>query len=299
MKTIFRSVFYLRSNYINKDGKTPVMLRIYLNNERVSIGSTGISVLSSKWDNNKERLKGRTTESLEINLQLDNIQRDLQNIFNKLDNSNDISLERIKSEYLGNKDDVSSIITLFDKFNNDLKKRVGLSIGVISYKRYELCKKYFIQFLKIKYNRSDLKFSELTYIIIHDFETYLRTVIKQNHNTAAKTIKMFKTVTIWGRKLGILHHDPFINYRIHFDPVNRGFLTDEEVKKIMKKEIKIPRLELVRDMFIFSCFTGLAYIDVANLTPDNIVTMNDREWLMTKRAKTDIETNILLTTEFE
>lgn len=73
MKSIFKSTFYLRSNYVNKEGKNPVMLRIYLNNERLSIGSTGISVLKSLWDIDKERLKGRTTEVLRTNLQLDNI----------------------------------------------------------------------------------------------------------------------------------------------------------------------------------------------------------------------------------
>ena len=80
MKTIFRAVFYLRSNYVNKEGKTPVMLRIYLNNERLSIGSTGIAVQQSQWDSEKERLKGRTTEVLSTNLELDNIQSGLQTV---------------------------------------------------------------------------------------------------------------------------------------------------------------------------------------------------------------------------
>ena len=86
MKTIFRAVFYLRSNYVNKEGKTPVMLRIYLNNERLSIGSTGIAVQQSQWDSEKERLKGRTTEALSTNLELDNIQSGLQTIFKKVGN---------------------------------------------------------------------------------------------------------------------------------------------------------------------------------------------------------------------
>ena len=76
--------------------------------------------------------------------------------------------------------------------------------------------------------------------------------------------------------------------------MNRGFLTDEEVLQIVNKELNVPRLELVRDIFIFSCFTGLAYIDVANLTPDNIVMLGGKEWIMTKRQKTSVETNVLL-----
>ena len=97
MKTIFRAVFYLRSNYVNKEGKTPVMLRIYLNNERLSIGSTGIAVQQSQWDSEKERLRGRTTEVLSTNLELDNIQSGLQTIFKKLEMTDAISLELLLS----------------------------------------------------------------------------------------------------------------------------------------------------------------------------------------------------------
>ena len=105
---------------------------------------------------------------------------------------------------------------------------------------------------------------------IHDFDIYLRTTAGQNPNTATKTMKTFKTITILGRKMGVLNHDPFINHRFHLEPVNRGFLTDEEIMKIANKDFGIQRLELVRDVFIFSCFTGLAYIDVSNLISDNV-----------------------------
>lgn len=113
---------------MNKEGKTPVMLRIYLNNERLSIGSTGIAVQQSQWDSEKERLKGRTTEALSTNLELDNIQSGLQTIFKKLEMTDAISLERIKSEYLGKKEEVETMMTLFDKHNKDIAKQVGISV---------------------------------------------------------------------------------------------------------------------------------------------------------------------------
>ena len=125
MKTIFRAVFYLRSNYVNKEGKTPVMLRIYLNNERLSIGSTGIAVQQSQWDREKERLKGRTTEALSTNLELDNIQSGLQTIFKKVEMTDEVSLERIKSEYLGKKEDVDTLMSLFNKHNSDVARQVA------------------------------------------------------------------------------------------------------------------------------------------------------------------------------
>lgn len=107
-------------------------------------------------------------------------------------------------------------------------------------------------------------------------------------------MKTFKTIAIFGRKLGVLHHDPYLNHHFHLEPVDRGFLTDEEILKIANKDLDIERLALVRDIFLFACFTGLAYIYVVNLTPDNIVTLDEKQWIMTKRQKTNIESNILL-----
>ena len=294
MKSIFRVVFYLRSNYVNKEGKTSVMLRIYLNNERLSLGSTGISVKSSQWDKEKERIKGRTTEALNTNLQLDNISSGLQSIFRRIEMSDVVSLERIKSEFLGKKEEIDTLMQLFEKHNGDVAKQVGVSVGKATLQKYNVCKRHFLEFLEKQYKRSDLKLTELTYVVIREFDLYLRTEVGQNPNTATKTMKTFKTITLLGQKMGVLLHDPFMNHRFHIEPVNRGFLTDEEILCIAHKQINIPRLELIRDIFIFSCFTGLAYIDVSNLTPDHIVTLGDKQWIMTQRQKTSVETNVLL-----
>ena len=294
MKSIFRVVFYLRSNYVNKEGKTSVMLRIYLNNERLSLGSTGIAITASQWDKDKERIKGRTTDALSTNLQLDNIAGGLQAIFRKIEMSDDLSLERIKSEFLGKKDEIDTLMQLFEKYNTDISKQVGISVSKATLQKYNVCKRHFSDFLDKQYKRNDLKLTELTYLVIREFDLYLRTVVGQNSNTATKTMKTFKTITLLGQKMGVLLHDPFMNHRFHLEPVNRGFLTDEEILLIANKEIGIPRLELVRDIFIFSCFTGLAYIDVSNLTPDHIVTLGNKQWIMTQRQKTSVETNILL-----
>ncbi len=294
MKSIFRVVFYLRSNYVNKEGKTSVMLRIYLNNERLSLGSTGIAITASQWDKDKERIKGRTTDALSTNLQLNNIASGLQAIFRKIEMSDDLSLERIKSEFLGKKDEIDTLMQLFEKHNTDISKQVGISVSKATLQKYNVCKRHFSDFLNKQYKRNDLKLTELTYLVIREFDLYLRTVVGQNTNTATKTMKTFKTITLLGQKMGVLLHDPFLNHRFHLEPVNRGFLTDEEILLIANKEIGIPRLELVRDIFIFSCFTGLAYIDVSNLTPDHIITLGDKQWIMTQRQKTSVETNILL-----
>ncbi|NCB83675.1 MAG: site-specific integrase [Bacteroidia bacterium] len=294
MKTIFRTVFYLRSNYTNKEGLSPVMLRIYLNNERLPIGSAGVAVNPKQWDNDKNRLKGRTTEVLQINQQLDNIQAGLQTIFRRLELSENLCLELIKSEYLGKKEQTETIITLFEKHNSDMKSQVGVGISPATLQKYENCKRHLTNFLKSKYGRTDLKLSEITPIVVHDFQVYLLSVAKCMQSTTTKNLKLLKTIVLFGRKLGLITHDPFRELRIHSTPVNRGFLTDNEITSIIQKELTIPRLDLVRDIFIFSCFTGLAYIDVLNLKEENIVEIEGQKWIMTKRQKTGISTNIIL-----
>ena len=107
-------------------------------------------------------------------------------------------------------------------------------------------------------------------------------------------MKFLKTAVIQAQKIGILHHDPFVGFHFHYKPVDRGFLTDEEIGKLMNKDFEIERLGQVRDIFVFSCFTGLAYIDVSSLKDSNIVVMNGRKWIMTKRQKTGIPTNVIL-----
>ncbi len=295
MKSQFRSVFYLRSNYINKEGKTPILIRVYLNKERLSLGSTGLSVDSKLWDSEKEKVKSHTPEALEVNRKIEEIRADILNIYRRLEVTvEDLTPERIKSEYCGKSNSLTSIIQLFIKHNDDIRTQVGIMKTKATLQKYENCKRHFEHFLKNKYKRTDLKFAELTPLVIHDFEIYLLTIAKCSPNTSTKILKFLKTVTLYGQKNGFLNHDPFANKRFHMENTDRGFLTDEEIQRIIGKEISIPRLELVRDIFIFSCFTGLAYIDVSNLTEENIIELDGREWIMTRRRKTKVATNIIL-----
>ena len=132
-------------------------------------------------------------------------------------------------------------------------------------------------------------------MFITDFELYLRTACKCGYNTTAKFMQFFKRIIIIARNNGILVGDPFASYKIRLEKVDRGYLTEDEIKIILKKKMVSERLEHVRDLFIFACFTGLAYIDVAGLTQDNIRKSFDGNlWIMTKRQKTNTDVNVPL-----
>ncbi|MEY8687418.1 site-specific integrase [Bacteroides sp. AN502(2024)] len=294
MKMNFKVSFYLRSNYENKEGKSPVMLRVFLNGEMANFGSTKIFVNKSLWNNTTSRMKGRTAEVLSVNSSLDSISTTLHAIFRKLEDDENLSLDKIRSYYSGKSREYSTFLPIFDRFIENVRQRVGVNLSKASLQKYSVLRRHFSEFLSFKYGRKDIGLTELTPSVIEEFELYLRTIGGCAFNTSVKKMKTLKTVTLYAFRHGFLLHDPFVNHRFHLEPVDRGFLTDEEILRIANKDLSIERLALVRDIFIFSCFTGLAYIDVSNLTPDNIVTLDDKQWIMTKRQKTNVETNVLL-----
>lgn len=294
MRKCFKVSYYVRSNYENKQGKSPLMIRIFLNGEMMNIGSAGIYIDKKLWSNSTSRMKGRSIDALNVNAQLDLLSSTLLGIFKKYEDDEELSLEKIKSAYLGKNSSLDTVMDIFDKYLEDLKSLIGTSKTQATFNKYAVACKHFSSFLKYKYGRNDIMPKELTYIVIHDFDVYLKTVLQLKANSATKTLKFFKTVIIFAQKSGKMTHDPFMNFRFQAEKVDRGFLTDEEIQCMMKKTFDIPRLEQVRDIFIFSCFSGLAYIDMVNLTEDNIVVLDGKKWIIVNRHKTNVPSNILL-----
>lgn len=229
-----------------------------------------------------------------VNAALDSISTTLQGIYRKFEDDESLSLDKIRSFFMGKDREYTTFLPIFDRFIDDIRQRVGHTISKDSLQKYSVLRRHFAEFLYSKYAKKDLSLTDFTPGVVQDFELYLSTEAKCAYNTSVKKMKTPKTVTIYAQKRSYMMHDPFANHRFHLEPVNRGFLTDEEIMQIAHKELNIPRLELVRDIFIFSCFTGLAYIDVANLKPEHIVTLDGKQWIMTKRQKTSVETNVLL-----
>ena len=133
MKMIFKVSYYVRTNYENKQGKSPLMVRIYLNGEMLNIGSAGISVDKSKWSNETNRVKWRTTDALNTNAQIDNLSATLQNIFKRHEFDEDLTLDKIKSIFLGKNKDHSTFLEFYDKYLEDVKSQVGNGKTIATY----------------------------------------------------------------------------------------------------------------------------------------------------------------------
>ena len=241
-------------------------------------------------------MNGRSATAQEINGLIDNTKSVLNRIYHQeLDRMQSVNAEKIKNIFLGINTKQQTVLELFNKHNADVKSLIGISKSEATYQKYEVTKKHLTTFLRKKYSVSDIHLTEINHMFIQDFETFLMVDCKCQANTTAKFMQFFKRIIIIAKNNGWITQDPFANYKIRLNKVDRGYLTKEELESIFRKKISIPRLEHVRDIFLFSCFTGLAYIDVYNLKETNIRTSFDGKlWIMTKRQKTDVNSNIPL-----
>ncbi|MFR9608210.1 MAG: site-specific integrase [Rikenellaceae bacterium] len=297
MSSTFRVLFYLRKNYLNKEGKTSIMIRVTVNSVRVQFSSK-IDIAPNMWDMQTSRMIGKSAEAKTINAELDNIKTAITNHFRDISTrETSVTAEKVRNAFLGIVAKGETLLQIFDKHIDDCEKLVGISKSKATLQKYNVTRKRVVEFMTKRYKISDISIKEINHMFITDFEHFLRVESKCNANTTAKFIQFFKRIIIIARNNGWLLHDPFANYKIQLKTVDRGFLTKEEIAIIAQKELVSERLDQVRDMFLFSCFCGLAYIDLKNLTAENIRNSFDgKVWIMTKRQKCDTVVNVPLMT---
>ena len=284
--------FYLRTNYKNRFGKNAIMVKIGINGKWKSIGSTGIYLFKEEWDSFNKKVKGKSQHASNTNMKLRFIENELLEIAAELPMRDDY-LNKIKDIYTGRAlRNSASFFQYFDKFLTNLKAQIGKEITQATYQKYLVTRKHLADFLQENRGRKDITPGELDLMMINDFDSYLRTELSMQQNSATKTVRFLKTVVLFMIRCGAIERDPFANYRFRWKQVSRSFLSEEELKSIMERKMVTPRLEAVRDIFIFSCFTGMAYID--NLKESNIVTMNGERWISILRHKTGVSCHIPL-----
>ena len=294
MDNRIKILFYLRTNYRDRFGKNAIMLKIGYRGTWKSIGSTGMHILEEEWDSFNKKVKGKSQHASNTNTKLRFIEKELLDIAAELPMCDDY-LNKLKDIYSGRALRNSALFFQhFDEFLENLKVQIGNRIVEATYQKYLVTRKHFANFLVKNRGKKDIAPGELDLMMINNFETYLLTERKMKQNSASKTVRFLKTVVLFMKRSGIIERDPFVNYRFKWKETPRNFLSEEELASIMEKELETPTLETVRDIFIFSCFTGLAYIDTANLEASNIVTNNKERWIATSRHKTGVSCNIPL-----
>lgn len=296
-QSTFKILFYLRSNHVNKDGTSAIIVRVSIDGERQD-WSTKLACEPERWDGKAGKATGRSSKSFEINNRLQDIQTILTNHFYDIQRRHGfVTAEMVRNAYMGITQREESLLKLYEQHLEDTKKLVGLSKADPTYRKYERMYRRVVEFMKKKYNITDIPLREIKYQFIVDLEFFLRTEYGYSQNTTYKCMKFFKQVINKAIRAGLITVDPFNGYKISVQRVDRGFLSEDDLKKMMEKEFASKRLEQVRDIFVFACFSGLAYIDLANLRVDNIQKMFDgRLWIVTHRQKTNTKVTVPLLT---
>ena len=285
--------FYAKSTKANGNGLLPIYVRLTIEGKRFEY-STKKFIEPSKWSTELSKMKGNSEEARSINNLLDFTRNRINEIqFELLKDGVSLNIDEFKNRLLGIKERERLLIPIFTEHNRKIKELVGSEYAPGTLERYETSLKHTKDFLQWKYRVSDIDIEKIDHAFITEYEFYLRTERKCANNTAVKYIKNFHKIINICLANGWLTKDPFANYKSKVKEVIREYLTEREIQDLMEKELVSDRLELVRDIFIFSCFTGLAYIDVKQLSNDNIVLGIDGDkWINKNRQKTDTSSRI-------
>lgn len=287
---------YTRAVKANKAGLHPIYVRITIQGKRTEF-STKKFITPSKWEQKTMKMKGTTEEARSINSYLDAIKNKLIQTQIVLEyQSTALTLEKFMSAYLGkSRHRERTLIPIFQEHNNKIKVLIDIDYSQGTYDRYETSLKHTQEYIRFHYGTNDISISEIDHSFVTGYDFYLRTERNCANNTTVKYIKNFKKIIRICLANGWINQDPCLSYKVKLQEVERNFLTQQELESIINKDITIERLDLIRDIFLFACFTGLAYVDVKQLTTANLIKGIDGQlWIDTKRQKTNTPSRIPL-----
>ena len=269
-----------------KSGKLPIMCRISFNRQTCTF-STNLSVEAKLWNDKNKRLKGRSEEAVRTNKLLDQIQYLLYDNYLKLLHSQEeITPYAIRNAYWGLKDDSDNLIAYFEKHNLAFEKMVGTTRRPSTLYKYRYVCAHLQKFLRSEMNVTDIPLRKVNRDLICMFHRYLTFEAGCNVNTTRTYLTALKHILMLAVVQGHITQNPFAGYELRSEPSRRAFLTKQELRRMIDLEPHGEMESLVQDAFLFSCFTGLAYVDIKRLTMDDVVVVGKRWHIATKRHKT-------------
>lgn len=270
----------------NKSGRVPILMQLTIGQQTCHI-STKQNILPEKWGDGKPI--GHTREDQAITAVLEEIRTKAYNKFLQLQAQNiNVTPERLKQALLG-KDQVQprGYVEIFDQWLVEYSKMVGITTSKRTLDKYILVRNRLQDYIASQLGVKDISLEEVTPKFLSNFDNYLRVEYNMANNHAMKIRQKLRTIYKVAIDNGWVSKNPFSTVKIHFDPVERDVLTKSELAALIQTDMVFDRLEKMRDVFVFACFTGLAHCDVAGLTKENIITDEAGQvWLKTHRQKT-------------
>lgn len=295
MEAIMNVLFSVRKSKVNRNCQLPIYIRITIGGLRFE-AATGKVVATDKWSASAGRMKGSSIEAKEINGFLDSLTGKAHAIQRQIiQEGSEMSMDVFKSKWLGIDSQSVDLLDVFEEHNSKIEALIGQQYAHATYLRYQTTLKHTRDFIFWKFKVTKMDVRKLNFQFISDFEFYLKSVKKVGHNATMKYLANLKKIVLICVKNDHIPRDPFFAFKMAKHEVDRTALTEQELKAVESKVFDIPRLEQVRDIFLFCCYTGLAYADVAKLKESDLGEGRVGEkWINIKRQKTDTASRIPL-----
>lgn len=256
--------FSLKRTKSRADGKCLVYVRCTKNNQRFEL-STGIFISPESWDDEKQKVAGRSEETKILNNRLNKINTRLQDIYNQLESNGDtFSVIEVKNKLLGVCDE-KGVLEILDHLIKGIELRVGNDYSDGTLKHYKTTRERIKEFLKKQFGRNDLPISHVDYYFLNSFDIFLKTCHQLKPNTALTYHKHLKKVLNTAISMNLITVNPYISFKVTRNETHRDYLTTKELDQIENKEVNTTRIEMIRDVFVFACYTGLGYSELSKL----------------------------------
>ena len=275
-RSTFKVLFYVNGSK-EKNGIVPIMGRVTINGT-VAQFSCKRTIPKGLWDAKGNRAKGKSVEARETNLALDNIKAQIIKHYQRIsDREAYVTAEMVRNAYQGLGGEYETLLGAFDKENEVFKKRVGKDRKRCTYMARVRARNHVAAFIKSRYKRNDMSMPELTPDFIKEFAIFLSNEAGLHNGSIWENCMWLK---------GVFHISP--------NTKEREYLTEEELKTLMEFQFKDPKNSYLRDIFVFASFTALSFVDIKELTNDQIVDVNGEKWIISKRHKTGVPFQVKL-----
>ena len=287
-KSTFSVSYFLRQKKLSRNGEAPLLVRITYNGVRTEFVSNH-KVKPEYWNQKTNRALGQTFYSKKVNAFLDHIYVSLCDSIKDLEERGiEVTAENIKNNYLGLIEYKQvTLLSLYSEHNQKMEALIGKGYSFSTLQKHLTTVEHLKDFLKKNYNSDDILVEKINNQFLLDFEFYLRSDKCISNNTTIKYLKNLGKVIRSALNAGYIKKSPFTGIKYHIDEVERTFLDRSELQVLIDKRIPNKRLEQIKHVFLFCCFTGLAFADVQALTADSLYAPNENEiWIKKRRQKT-------------
>lgn len=285
MRNTFSVLFYVNRSK-EREGMVPVMGRVTINGT-VAQFSCKLRIPPALWDASQKRLRGRSREAREVNLVLDGIRSRLSSLYRQLvEQSGCPSAERLRNAFLGMDEEKETLLCAFDREIAVFQARVGKDRAASSLRSLLVVRRHLGDFIRLRYKQKGWAMNELTEEFIREFCTYLRTDLGVTETTVWIYCTPLKRIVARAHCDGKVAHNPFAQFHVAPHVRKREFLTESELLRIMNHPLTDRACAFVRDLFVFGCLTGISYIDLKQLTVDQLMEINGNWWICSTRQKT-------------